>query len=1363
MNPAGLTGWEGLLKTATVRLHPPSGAVGTGFVVAPGLVVTCAHVIADDKESLPSRVRGRVVALDHELELEPVGDSYVRDRDGGLDMVLLRIADPSHAPRDALRPVLASDVVEIGDDLWTYGHPVGSFHAGQSASLRFEGTDLRSDRAGAPWLPRAKGRVGEGCSGSAVINIRTGAVFGMLSTSDLAGSVHLVPVGEILARCPEGAQRSALDGEWPRRLTRSQLEAAGWGRATPLLSAYLKAAAKAADREHPYPVIEGKAPSALSIVYVRRHAGEDLSVEEPTQSDEQADGEGQDGQPQGERRESEASGEDGSQEEPGERLPDRPESERIPAEELFGLDEDVLLVGSPGAGKSSLLRHAVIELADRWKRRKWHDVVPVRVDAKDFVDAKGHEGARGFGGRRQPLAVIAAAVNDVTAPSTEGWPAQWLNSPPVPGARWLILVDGLDEAGGPEARNLVLQKINDLRGGSTGDNYRFLVATRPLPLKDLPPNLRRFDLLPLDPRQLPAFARGWFTALELDEPGRAAERFMDRLGSSGMAEPARTPLMASMLCQLFAVDQDKPLPRGRSDVYRRFVNAILFEPSWTRPLQPQLRAAADSVYGVEGTTALEKVRNGLPTMVERLALARHEGDKESAVELLADWNADHCPQGLEQSGWAGLLAYALPELLRDSGLLVQRRKDFVFIHQTFAEFLTAKRIADNSLLSDAEFRRLFGHSPRWPAWALRLAVVSEPAANSVARFLIDAWGRSGQRGLQHTLRRLAGGQGGAMLIATLVTDGAQVDDAARESATNVLHTAARRGDHLAAVALARMGDRRGAEILAQMTSRPGRTDFRLNAARGLADLGDPRGGETLRAMAADSSVRVCVPAAEELVRRGDPYGVQVLLGIARDPGAQQEPWLQAARALVRLGLPEGVETLITRMTDPHEPASARIAAAQEVTGPCALQAAEVLADLVCHDLPLEVRRAALTTLRALAHGTPEVTALLGTVAADPRAPAPLRYDAAVDLRDAEQKGRALLGVAEDPAASPELRLRALNRVPAPDEQHATGILLSIVADPEIPVGDRLDAAHRLLLSPVTELENQMVLTSLLTEPALLPGQRLDLVRRVASWWTGNGPTWPARRTASRWWCDTVAALVRDGALPDSERRLLIKELARAGARDSLAALSSSADLPSKLRFLAAREAMRISTGDREPGDPEHGDVRLGLVRDPSLKRRHRLGALAEVAWDVIVPLACSLAYAVKDLAGVVKPLADAVRSGTESLMYRLVQLPFVALLAVLPFVVAVVANSFAVACTAENPPEDWKLRVYFVVTALLVTTLYLGACSIVGAGRKGRKVLLYGVVIAACLGLSRLPGLPALNDMGAYLTAVIPWDGETRV
>lgn len=275
--------------------------------------------------------------------------------------------------------------------------------------------------------------------------------------------------------------------------------------------------------------------------------------------------------------------------------------------------------------------------------------------------------------------------------------------------------------GDPAARKTLLNAISSLSKTDAGVRFRFLVTTRPLPAEELTCDLRRFDLLPLDRRQLYDFAERWLAALGMTEPHDAAHRFINRLEASGMADPARTPLMASMLCQLFKADEDKPLPRGRSAVYQEFVEATQHGSRWTRRESPWpgLRDRTRAEYGDPGVAALTELRDTLPDFIERLAHERHNGTKGSAVELVTAWSMRIKHPDVRDGQWDAMRGDALPELLRASGLLRQRHGDFVFIHQTFAEFLTARRIAEKLTLSTIEFRRVFHHNPLWPSWALR--------------------------------------------------------------------------------------------------------------------------------------------------------------------------------------------------------------------------------------------------------------------------------------------------------------------------------------------------------------------------------------------------------------------------------------------------------------------------------------------------------------------------------------------------------------------------------------------------------------------------------------------------------------------
>jgi MFS family permease len=113
--------------------------------------------------------------------------------------------------------------------------------------------------------------------------------------------------------------------------------------------------------------------------------------------------------------------------------------------------------------------------------------------------------------QRPLLEAIAAGVNDDLQDwLQESLPAGFFRGPPVAGAKWLTLVDGLDEVMTTENRARVTKKLDHSRGDTS--TFRSVVATRPLADPDLPRGAgwRRHGLLPLDIGRLPPFAAAWF-------------------------------------------------------------------------------------------------------------------------------------------------------------------------------------------------------------------------------------------------------------------------------------------------------------------------------------------------------------------------------------------------------------------------------------------------------------------------------------------------------------------------------------------------------------------------------------------------------------------------------------------------------------------------------------------------------------------------------------------------------------------------------------------------------------------------------------------------------------------------------------
>ncbi|MFE1338597.1 trypsin-like peptidase domain-containing protein [Streptomyces sp. NPDC058733] len=558
--------WKGLLESATVALELPDGrGGGTGFVLAPGTVVTCAHVVAG-----ADTVRGRISVTGQEFPLTvSAGDSHRSP--GGLDVAFLRFDPGSVSPRPG--PVLTSAPMRLGDRLWAYGHPRGTYRAGQGAALEYQG-ESRVAFADAVPLPRGYGTpVGEGFSGSPVVNLRTGAVCGMLTTSNEAGSAHMIPIAEITARLP-GAEPSAA---WVRTLTDEQITAAGLRRPGPLLRDYLRAAREEAD-EHPYAALltdAGDVP--LSTVYVRQEAS----------SDDAPDDHGA-----RQRR----------------RVPNRP------AESVLAEERHVLFTGGAGVGKSSLLRRLTYVAAQAWLEdpAQAPPYVPVQVAAGELTNGPFPE-------------ALAAAVGRGLPGLRRSPRPEMFDTGPLPQVDWLVCVDGLDEVLDPEERGTVIRLV---QRWAREPHLRFVVASRSLVTAEMNRlgALGRYVLEGLGDAEIEQVATAWFQALGVSDAVRRAAGLAGEVRHGRLGEVARNPLYLTMICVVAAV---RDLPRTPDELYGRFL-AVLREKGARR-----LARGGGPVHGIT-PDLLDRVHEVLLDVAERRQGGDRRPLLDQARELLRE-------------------------------------------------------------------------------------------------------------------------------------------------------------------------------------------------------------------------------------------------------------------------------------------------------------------------------------------------------------------------------------------------------------------------------------------------------------------------------------------------------------------------------------------------------------------------------------------------------------------------------------------------------------------------------------------------------------------------------------------------------
>ncbi len=218
--------------------------------------------------------------------------------------------------------------------------------------------------------------------------------------------------------------------------------------------------------------------------------------------------------------------------------------------------------------------------------------------------------------------------------------AEFFRRQPRTGVPWLVLVDGVDEIPDTDTRRAVLRLLAGVTAGQP-TLYRFVVATRPLPARELDtlgPQVPRFQLQPFSGDNLLDYATKWFR--DLENPGRHAKAFISGLQRSRLDVLARTPLMASMLCQLYAADPTRPLPEGRTSAYKAFVD-LIYEQNTHKPVAS---THDEAIQRLKGRHQIPKDNQGpLARRPRRQAPAAHRPLRARPGLAVGGWH--HRPAG----------------------------------------------------------------------------------------------------------------------------------------------------------------------------------------------------------------------------------------------------------------------------------------------------------------------------------------------------------------------------------------------------------------------------------------------------------------------------------------------------------------------------------------------------------------------------------------------------------------------------------------------------------------------------------------------------------------------------------------------
>jgi hypothetical protein len=326
----------------------------------------------------------------------------------------------------------------------------------------------------------------------------------------------------------------------------------------------------------------------------------------------------------------------------------------------------LMVLGGPGAGKSTFLRKMGLEALKGLGGGYVHECIPVLLELKNFTAPDV-----------ELETAIAQEFRICGFPSPDIVTQKLLEQ-----GKLLILFDGLDEVPTKNLDEAIRQIQNFV---DQYDKNRFIASCRVAAYRH---NFRRFSdvaMADFSQDQIKEFIFNWFNS-DADRDANTAQKcwhLMQKPEYRCARELAQSPLLLTLLCLVYHSSQN--FPQNRSVLYRKALRVLLEE--WAA----EKRIMTDEVY--QGlNTELEEV------LLSEIAYQGFEANRlffsqREVVDQIKSFLADNLNAPRYLNGEAVLDAIAIQQ-----GILVERAQDvFSFSHLTLQEYLTAQYIDDHHL------------------------------------------------------------------------------------------------------------------------------------------------------------------------------------------------------------------------------------------------------------------------------------------------------------------------------------------------------------------------------------------------------------------------------------------------------------------------------------------------------------------------------------------------------------------------------------------------------------------------------------------------------------------------------------------
>jgi len=401
-------------------------------------------------------------------------------------------------------------------------------------------------------------------------------------------------------------------------------------------------------------------------------------------------------------------------------------------------NDKVVILGGPGAGKTTMLRYVALMLAQddgedsEEKLGLSRELVPIFLELGRFA------------GRDDQGQSLVEFMYDymntclsVTLPPNffEGFLDQ---------GRCVVLLDGLDEvatlAQRVEVKNAVTLFANRYRGN------KFVVTSRSAGYREAPlsQDFKHFTVCDFTEEDIKDFAGKWYRAREGDTEdvqGKADDLVKAIEDNRRVAALARNPLMLTIIALIHRIEAR--LPNQRIKLYDKCTESLLY--TW----EAVKRRGEEPASEEEKRSRCEKIAywmQDMPGTGERERTVRRGELQEKLARILREEGIPNMREARAEA------KHFLDQIRRRTGVLIEQGRDlYSFAHLTFQEYFAACEVYNRLL--DAPFTNGIDsfwdeemkprlHDPRWQEAILlfmgKVSAGSSKGASDLVRRILEA-------------------------------------------------------------------------------------------------------------------------------------------------------------------------------------------------------------------------------------------------------------------------------------------------------------------------------------------------------------------------------------------------------------------------------------------------------------------------------------------------------------------------------------------------------------------------------------------------------------------------------------------------